>query len=67
MKWGEYSNDVQFILHWNDVSRNSLAHNKLRPPSEPTSPTIVQQQVLNSTAEASTEKSKDLVKSFTFR
>lgn len=64
MKWGEYSNDVQFILHRNDVNKNPIPHNKVRPPSTPTSPTITQNQLVG---DSPPEKSKEIQKSLTFR
>ncbi|XP_022918226.1 ras association domain-containing protein 8 [Onthophagus taurus] len=46
MKWGEYSNDVQFILHWNESSKSQFNNTKstksaipITPP--PTAPNII--------------------------
>lgn len=33
MKWGEYSNDVQFILQWNEKSQTSSKNKILSPPN----------------------------------
>lgn len=56
MKWGEYSNDVQFILQWNDSSKNQANKSKLplnTSSALPSSPNITIE---------SPEKHKDLSK-----
>lgn len=63
MKWGEYSNDVQFILQWNDNNKNQVS-NKLKTPSgnAPATP-----HNLKISVESSPEKNKEIQKSLTFR
>lgn len=61
MKWGEYSNDVQFILQWNDNKGQALNKSKSGIASSPNIPTP-----LNITV-ASPEKHREVQKSFTFR
>lgn len=61
MKWGEYSNDVQFILQWNDNKGQALNKSKAGISGSPTVPTP-----LNITVE-SPEKHKEVQKSLTFR
>lgn len=43
MKWGEYSNDVQFILQWTDNNKSQLLTKpklSLTAPALPTTPNI---------------------------
>lgn len=40
MKWGEYSNDVQFILQWSDSSKSQLLTKAKAPVSSPVLPNI---------------------------
>ncbi|KAJ3658084.1 hypothetical protein Zmor_009845 [Zophobas morio] len=58
MKWGEYSNDVQFILQWNDTNKNPTPVNK-KPLSASS------QSSANITVE-SPHKTADIQKSLTF-
>lgn len=61
MKWGEYSNDVQFILQWNDNKAQASNKSKSGVTGSPSTPTP-----LNITVE-SPEKHKEIQKSLTFR
>lgn len=63
MKWGEYSNDVQFILQWNDNNKNQISNQLKSPPTNttPVAPHNVKISV------DSPEKNKDVQKSLTFR
>ncbi|RZC41285.1 ras association domain-containing protein 8, partial [Asbolus verrucosus] len=61
MKWGEYSNDVQFILQWNDSSKSQTPTNRNKTaPSTPSS-----QSSANITVE-SPQKHTEIQKSLTF-
>lgn len=58
MKWGEYSNDVQFILQWNEGNKSLPNLSRIKSPSTPSSPTIVQPQTPSLSADSSPEKQK---------
>lgn len=59
MKWGEYSNDVQFILQRNDGSTKSPNISKPKSSNH-------NNQIFNGPVETS-EKQKDTTKPLTFR
>lgn len=64
MKWGEYSNDVQFILHWNESNSKFNPSSPVRSkisPSTPSSPST------SSISVESSEKHKDAQKNLSFR
>lgn len=62
MKWGEYSNDVQFILQWNDNNKNQVSNKLKSPPANtPVTPHNVKISV------ESPERNKEIQKSLTFR
>lgn len=60
MKWGEYSNDVQFILQWNESSKNhSFMKNK------PHSPVIPTPSTPNIIVDSTEKQNKDIQKLIT--
>ncbi|KAJ8936950.1 hypothetical protein NQ318_015568 [Aromia moschata] len=61
MKWGEYSNDVQFILQWNESSSKGGLQTKPK-----TSNSISHPHVSNNFNGESPERQRDLHKSLTF-
>lgn len=65
MKWGEYSNDVQFILQWNDSNNKIQISNKLKSPAANNAPATPHNVVKISVD--SPEKNKEIQKSLTFR
>lgn len=62
MKWGEYSNDVQFILQRSDASKTGNSTNPAKIKSCNNTA-----QVYNNFPIESSEKQKDNIKPLTFR
>ena len=64
MKWGEYSNDVQFILQWNESTKyqTSIAGHKSKVPSASPSLPLPQNAVVDTS-----ERQRESQKSFLFR
>lgn len=65
MKWGEYSNDVQFILQWTDNNSKNQISNKLKSSPANNAPAAPHSVVKISVD--SPEKNKEIQKSLTFR
>lgn len=64
MKWGEYSNDVQFILQRSDSNNKVGHHSKIKPISNSNNNSQPSQ---NNFSSESPEKHKDHFKPLTFR
>lgn len=62
MKWGEYSNDVQFILQRSDSYKTEQSLNPVKPKS---SNNI--NKLYNTSGPESSPKQKDSIKPLTFR
>lgn len=64
MKWGEYSNDVQFILQWSESNRPLLQPTPVRakiPSSTPSSPST------SSISVETSDKQRDIQKPTSLR
>lgn len=63
MKWGEYSNDVQFILQRSDSYKTEHALNPIKPKSS----NSIGKPYNNCGTELSNNKQKDNIKPLSFR